>query len=328
MRRCLVSRLSARNWKSIIAGSTPVASIIKSRSAELSEAINSMYQWYRDFRVCLVYFADVEIPHDNEDVREMDVRVRSVEKSLVETSGKSDDNLEQALSFGSGIEMTRKRDRCKSHFEDLSSLPEGGHFQRHIARKMCWALKSQTTWVEDAVYCLLGIFGVNMPFLYGEGDNAFLRLQEEIIRRSDVETIFLWADDVGDDLSLRSVVARYPSEFARCRTIVRMEYIGTQPLPYTPTNTGPNLTLRLLPSGPSRPKASVRRWPLHNGKEYVDEELYMPALHCQDSFIPRKMQSIYLRKLKPGGQKFAGVKTHTTIQRAQQSVIRYGSSKI
>jgi len=40
-------------------------------------------------------------------------------------------------------------------------------------------------------YCLLGLFDVNMPLLYGEGQKAFMRLQEEILRRTDDHTIFL-----------------------------------------------------------------------------------------------------------------------------------------
>lgn len=36
--------------------------IDKSSSAELSEAINSMYRWYRNAQVCAVYLSDVENP--------------------------------------------------------------------------------------------------------------------------------------------------------------------------------------------------------------------------------------------------------------------------
>ena len=46
--------------------------------------------------------------------------------------------------------------------------------------------------MEDIAYCLVGLFGVNMPLLYGDGSKAFLRLQEEILRQTDDETIFAW----------------------------------------------------------------------------------------------------------------------------------------
>ena len=50
-----------------------------------------------------------------------------------------------------------------------------------------------TTHTEDVAYCLMGLFGVNMPLLYGEGDRAFLRLQEEIIKYNDDQTMFAWS---------------------------------------------------------------------------------------------------------------------------------------
>ena len=53
-----------------------------------------------------------------------------------------------------------------------------------IAQRMSWAANRATTRTEDQAYCLLGLFGVNMPLLYGEGRKAFLRLQEEMFRRS------------------------------------------------------------------------------------------------------------------------------------------------
>jgi hypothetical protein len=61
-----------------------------------------------------------------------------------------------------------------------------------IAEKMSWAAGRLTTRKEDRAYSLLGIFGVNMPLLYGEGEKAFIRLQEEIMRVSEDQTLFVW----------------------------------------------------------------------------------------------------------------------------------------
>lgn len=62
-----------------------------------------------------------------------------------------------------------------------------------------WMAHRRTTRSEDEAYCLLGIFGVNMPLLYGEGIKAFERLQMELLRSSNDESIFAWDKD--DDLS-------------------------------------------------------------------------------------------------------------------------------
>jgi hypothetical protein len=61
-----------------------------------------------------------------------------------------------------------------------------------IAQKMSWASSRQTTRPEDLSYCLLGIMGVHMPLLYGEGEGAFIRLQEEILKIGNDPTIFAW----------------------------------------------------------------------------------------------------------------------------------------
>jgi len=63
-----------------------------------------------------------------------------------------------------------------------------------IAQRMSWAWDRKTSRVEDIAYCLLGIFDVNMPLLYGERGKAFIRLQEELIRQSSDESIFAWYD--------------------------------------------------------------------------------------------------------------------------------------
>lgn len=59
-----------------------------------------------------------------------------------------------------------------------------------ISRRMSWAARRITTRVEDRSYSLLGIFDINMPLLYGEGHNAFRRLQEEILKQTDDESLF------------------------------------------------------------------------------------------------------------------------------------------
>lgn len=59
-----------------------------------------------------------------------------------------------------------------------------------VAQKFSWAANRKTTRLEDEAYCLLGLFDVSMPLLYGEGSNAFRRLQDEIIKSGDDLTIF------------------------------------------------------------------------------------------------------------------------------------------
>ncbi|KAG4412029.1 hypothetical protein IFR04_014846 [Cadophora malorum] len=59
----------------------------------------------------------------------------------------------------------------------------------HVAERMSWAASRTTTRIEDMSYCLLGVFKIHMPLLYGEGNRAFIRLQEEILRTTYDYTI-------------------------------------------------------------------------------------------------------------------------------------------
>lgn len=61
-----------------------------------------------------------------------------------------------------------------------------------IATRFSWASLRQTTRPEDLAYCLLGLLGINMPMLYGEGAQAFYRLQLELIKKTNEHTIFAW----------------------------------------------------------------------------------------------------------------------------------------
>ena len=88
-------------------------------------------------------------------------------------------DLCRQLSLITGIDLG-----ILSHNESLSSVC--------VARKMSWASKRETTRIEDMAYCLLGLFNVNMPLLYGEESKAFRRLQEEIIKTNSDLSIFAW----------------------------------------------------------------------------------------------------------------------------------------
>lgn len=78
----------------------------------------------------------------------------------------------------------------------LAGAPLAGF---NIANRMSWAARRTTTRAEDKSYCLLGIFAVSMPLLYGKGEErAFLRLQEEILKVSEDYTIFAWASESTD----------------------------------------------------------------------------------------------------------------------------------
>jgi hypothetical protein len=173
--------------------------IDKSSSAELSEAINSMYAWYQQSVICYAYLADVLTwptyqPEDADGawalagMLDYEEHVPLVMKSNWWTRGWTLQELiaPSELVFYSNNSPGWSKIGDKSTLLDLVARRTG--IQKHIllggdvmkcsvAQRMSWASERETTRLEDLAYCLLGLFGVNMPLLYGEGSKAFLRLQ-------------------------------------------------------------------------------------------------------------------------------------------------------
>jgi hypothetical protein len=90
-----------------------------------------------------------------------------------------------------------------------------------VARRMSWAGFWKTTRTEDLAYCLLGIFDVNMTLIYGEGEKAFIRLQEAIAHSTDDFSLFAWSCEYPDSRyqEYRGMFAKSPAEFSRCRHV-------------------------------------------------------------------------------------------------------------
>jgi hypothetical protein len=97
--------------------------------------------------------------------------------------------------------------------------------------------------VEDIAYSLIGLFGVNIPLLYGEGSKAFLRLQEEILRQTDDETIFAWTTDNTGGYGL---LAPSPAEFYDSANIRKGKPFRERS-PYKQTNLGLEIECQMLP---------------------------------------------------------------------------------
>ena len=91
-----------------------------------------------------------------------------------------------------------------------------------VAQIMSWAAERTTTRVEDRAYSLMSLLDVNMPMLYGEGEKAFHRLQLEVIRTSNDQSIFAWGCD-GGNVRTGSILADGPSFFKGCSDMELMD---------------------------------------------------------------------------------------------------------
>lgn len=214
--------------------------IDKTSSAELSEAINSMYDWYSRASACYAYLADVPTDEDpaapdsafRQSIwfrRSWTLQELIAPQEVVFLSKDWEALGNKYLWPGLLQEITGIEAEVLTFLKPLSSIP--------IALRMRWAAGRQTTRIEDEAYALMGIFGVNMPTIYGEGRRAFRRLQEEIMRQTPDQTLFLWGSSLRpgacSDCMLQTpshlhdyqgLLADSPSDFAAASDLVPIPY--------------------------------------------------------------------------------------------------------
>lgn len=210
--------------------------IDKSSSAELQEAINSMYYWYQNATICYAYLKDVNLEDDNngEDLELVGTdKAQTGSKAISRKRYCFNQAILNSRWFKRGWTLQEllaprqvyfynarwqrigvKIRRAYAPFayapasfkvrnfvpliHEATGIPvsvlEGRDPMQScsVGQRMSWAAKRKTTRREDQAYCLMGLFGVNMPMLYGEGDAAFLRLLDEIMKRVDDHSLFAY----------------------------------------------------------------------------------------------------------------------------------------
>ncbi|KAI1092557.1 SNF2 family N-terminal domain-containing protein [Rostrohypoxylon terebratum] len=201
--------------------------IDKSSSSEFSESINSMFAWYRDSQFCYAYLSDVISEFQYAEKNSLFRRSKWFLRGWTLQELLAPRIVRFYTKSWKFIGSNKSSDRkfC-GLLQDITAIPRevlnGSQpiTQSSVATRMRWAANRRTTRKEDIAYCLLGLFGVNMSLLYGEGENAFKRLQEEIIRQSDDESIFAWGlGRPGGRGSSFRLLAKSPADFMGCDDI-------------------------------------------------------------------------------------------------------------
>lgn len=200
--------------------------IDKSSSAELQETINSMFDLYKGADVCYAHLADVA---HSASPRELGSQFRT---SKWFTRGWT---LQELIAPSNVVFLTMEWDTIGDKvaladvIEQITNVDYGALCgvvsvqEVSVARRMSWAAKRQTTRLEDRAYSLLGLFGINMPTIYGEGNNAFYRLQQTILAQNADHSIFAWGVD-GIDSTLRGILATSPDEFEDSDNVITTPY--------------------------------------------------------------------------------------------------------
>jgi tetratricopeptide (TPR) repeat protein len=156
-----------------------------------------MFRWYRDAAKCYAYLSDVSTSADDPEICQSTWETEFLSSKWF-TRGWT---LQELLAPSSVVfysSQYRKLGDKKSlarvihKTTGIPLLALGGHplDTFSVAERMTWAAKRQTTRDEDGAYCLLGIFGIFMPLLYGEGkEHALKRLQREVDGLSSIGTM-------------------------------------------------------------------------------------------------------------------------------------------
>ncbi|KAK6215820.1 HET domain-containing protein [Colletotrichum tabaci] len=177
--------------------------IDKKSSAELSEAINSMFRYYEASAICYAYLTDVPTASQIVDLWD-------------EEEGFDRDGLFGASRWftrGWTLQELLASGTVEFYAADWTEIGTKSSLVTHVARitrinpdvladekpisecnaaeRLSWAARRETTRVEDIAYSLLGIMGVTMPLLYGEGKHAFVRLQEAVMKEREDYTLML-----------------------------------------------------------------------------------------------------------------------------------------
>ncbi|KAK5630773.1 hypothetical protein RRF57_006488 [Xylaria bambusicola] len=227
--------------------------IDKSSSAELSEAINSMFEWYQKAEICYVFLADVPPSENLEHIfrqarwltRGWTLQEFLAPRFISLLNSEWEDINPENFPFAP-LDLRRV-----SFEQGLLGYITGINVHRwrdaDIPTKLSWAARRQTSRTEDMAYCLLGLLDINMPLLYGEGTRAFTRLLEEVMKRSNSHGLLAAGYDLPVLPSLH-LLPKSPRAYAACaQKFSNVPVFGTsKSLHFSMTNAGLNIELPLV----------------------------------------------------------------------------------
>jgi hypothetical protein len=293
--------------------------IDKSSSAELSEAINSMFVFYSQADLCIAYLTDVPA-----SCRSLEGRAYYFYRSEWFTRGWTLQELLAPASLhfydhgfnyiGSKIELCSYVSECtgiatkyldgRKRFNDAS-----------IATRMSWASRRKTTRLEDEAYCLLGMFGVSIPPCYGEGAAAFYRLQCEILARSDDESILAWISPEAKDDEPYGLLAESPRDFMYSQNIARIKLRADRRQPMSLTGRGISFchgfsadSIETYTTGYDENKQT------HEERTYIEDEgkVTVACITRGPNGKGRRKIALYLREMEEGWYRIKCNRFHYT----------------
>ncbi|KAI1489839.1 HET-domain-containing protein [Biscogniauxia mediterranea] len=279
--------------------------IDKRSSADLSEDINSMYTYYRKSLACFIYLEDVPpFPSTDNETQQATIsrtqQLEAVQKTKWASRGWT---LQEFIApkrrcfFASDWSLIHNGPDLVEALFTATGIHRGAIIDTDtiqcfsIAERMSWAAKRITTRPEDMAYSLMGLFGVSMPILYGEGGRkAFKGLQSEIIQMAPDMSIFAWRGDYEGS----GLLARSPVDFANSP---RLSFRNSKGLsPFSMTNVGLSIRLNIIQFKLASP---FKEMPEFRDNDSLDL-LFLAALRCADGSEREQPRNIvvYLARCK------------------------------
>jgi hypothetical protein len=292
--------------------------IDKSSSAELSESINSMFYWYKKAERCIAFLEDLEpgvsIATENalRNCRWFK-RGWTLQELIAPTRVDFYDcrwdprGTKRELCFElcsiTGIDNDLLLHPWIPYDDKLHRIP--------VATRMSWAAGRQTTRIEDKAYCLLGIFDVHMPLLYGERDQAFRRLQQAIAQKVNDMSLFAWVAESNQALlpppaQYSGLLASDPSQFVACASVVHIHDPLLPSPSWTIANAGIEMTTA-LDCGEETDHTTITadaHGVVRTDDGSVDSFCYRLFLHCHLRTQPSEGIAILVRKTSSGFIRF------------------------
>ena len=212
-----------------------------------------MFQWYKDSAECLVYLSDVSALDEQWEAQFRRSRWFRRGWTLQELIAP-----EVVIFYDRDWTPLGTRQDLRAIISEITHIPEEVLVRGPVAldklcvaQRMSWASMRMTSEPEDMSYCLLGLFDVNLPLMYGEGARkAFLRLQEAIIKQTDDNSIFAWriSEEEAKTLQFSGFLARSPRDFSSSMTIYTTPFgFSADSLRVTISPGGLDLNLHLEP---------------------------------------------------------------------------------
>ncbi|KAG2070734.1 WD40 repeat-like protein [Suillus decipiens] len=296
--------------------------IDKNSSAELDESIRSMFRWYRNSSICIVYLGGTTVIEDMR-LEEWFMRGWTLQELLAPRKIKffnkdwqrlteQDDDKEEDTPIMTALEEVTGIP--ETELIDFEPLP------RYIDKRMTWAARRRTTRAEDVAYSLMGIFDVSLQIAYGEGgERAFGRLIEAIMQAGGDSSVLNWAGEPAKHHASSALPAS-PASFVGHPDIVTIGQLDLMltsrglriplvilPLDMTPESDGwpvinPKFHCPLFDIGEVRIDTRGYRFNAALEQYALGIFHYIPAEDSANPGLPKEVAAYLLKRSKVGAQ--------------------------